>query len=99
MSGRAAVRSALTDRTNPSVVVELGADGEASWSSLGSLEALLVIDRLQGVLRAGDELARTRDDRIAWLLPDAGVEGAVEAVSRARRAIADMGTTLTAGGV
>ena len=95
---RGAVRAALVDRTNPSVVVaELGSDGP-SWSgSLGSPEALLVIDRLQGVLRAGDELARMRDDRIAWLLPESGVEGAVEAVSRARRAISDTGTTLTAG--
>jgi PAS domain S-box-containing protein len=95
---RDAVRSALADGTNPSVVVvELGIDG-ASWSgSLGSREALLVIDRLQGRLRAGDELARLRDDQIAWLLPESGLEGAVEAVSRARRAISDTGTTLTAG--
>lgn len=97
-SVRGAVRSALADGTNPSVVVvELGNDGP-SWSgSLGSPEALVVIDRLQGLLRAGDELARMRDDQIAWLLPEAGVEGAVEAVSRARRAISDTGTTLTAG--
>jgi PAS domain S-box-containing protein len=95
---RAAVRAGVAGRANPSVVVVvLGSDGP-SWSgSLGSPEALLVIDRLHGVLRAGDELARVRDDRIAWLLPEVGVEGAVEAVSRARRAIAETGTTLTAG--
>ena len=95
---RDAVRSALADGTNPSVVVvELGSEGP-SWSgSLGSPEALVVIDRIQGLLRAGDELARMRDDQIAWLLPDSGPEGAVEAVSRARRAISDTGTTLTAG--
>lgn len=97
-SVRGAVRSALADGTNPSVVVvELGNDGP-SWSgSLGSPEALVVIDRLQGLLRAGDELARMRDDQIAWLLPESGLEEAVEAVSGARRAISDTGTTLTAG--
>ncbi len=95
---RDAVRSALADGTNPSVVVvELGSDGPSWTGGLGSPEALLVIDRLQSLLRAGDELARMRDDRIAWLLPETGLEGAVEAVSRARRAISSTGATLTAG--
>jgi PAS domain S-box-containing protein len=95
---RGAVRAALADGTNPSVVVlELGSEGPGWSGSLESPEALLAIDRLHGVLRVGDELARMRDDRIAWLLPECGVEGAVEAVSRARRAISATGTTLTAG--
>jgi PAS domain S-box-containing protein len=95
---RDAVRSALADGTNPSVVVvELGSDGPRWSGGLRSPEALLVIDRLQGLLRAGDELARMGGEQIAWLLPESGLDGAVEAVSRARRAISDTGTTLTAG--
>lgn len=95
---RATVRRARPNGTEVSVaLLELGSSSRSFTGRLGAPDALIAIERLQSELRAGDELARTRDDEIAWILPDASAAAAVEAVARARRALVDTGTTLTAG--
>lgn len=95
---RAAARRARASGTAVSVaILELGSSSRSFTGHLGAPEALIAIERLQATLRAGDELARTRDDEIAWILPDASAAFAVEAVARARRALAEIGATVTAG--
>ncbi len=95
---RAAVRRARASRAEVSVaVLELRCSARSFAGQLGTPDALIAIERLQATLRAGDELARTRDDEIAWILPDSGEVSAIEAVARARDALAEVGATITAG--
>ena len=48
--------------------------------------------------RAGDDLARTRDAELAWILPETDADGGVEAVERWRADLGDVaGVQLTAG--
>ena len=95
---RAAVRRARTSEKTISVaVLDLRSIVPGASPGLGTPDALIAIDRLQRTLRAGDELARTHEDEIAWILPDTSWTSAVEAVARARAALADLGVTLTAG--
>jgi hypothetical protein len=94
----ATARRALADGATASVVgARLAGDVERRNGFLGSPAALLAIERLRALLRAGDELARTRDDGLVWILPDTSAEGAIGVVGRARLALVDMGTTMTAG--
>ena len=75
---REAVRRAIADATDVSLVVaELGSTDGTWTGSLCSPEALVVIERIQSTLRAGDELARTSDDELAWILPDTDADGAL----------------------
>lgn len=56
----------------------------------GSLDrrALLgVVDRLRDIVRAGEQLARTQEAEIGWILPETTAEGALAAVARARKAL------------
>lgn len=89
------VRRALAEGVGASVVVgELG--GSSSARGPGSADALAV-ERLRALMRADDELARTGDGELVWILPGTDREGAVEAVTRARAAISDLPVALTAG--
>ena len=95
---RAAVRRARADGKDVSVaILALQSEAQSFTGGLGAPEALLVIERLQAALRAGEELGRTGDDEIALILPDTDAAAAVEAVGRARRELAGLGATLTAG--
>ena len=61
-------------------------------------EGLVAVERLRALVRAGDELARTRENEIAWVLPGADAHAGVGAVARARAALAELGgVTLTVG--
>ncbi len=56
----------------------------------GSLDrrALLgVVERLRGIVRAGEQLARTEETEIGWILPETTADGAMAAVTRARNAL------------
>jgi PAS domain S-box-containing protein len=89
---RDAVRRAIAGGTNTSVaLIELGVDVE-------SPEGLIAIDRLRALVRAGEDLARTKRDELAWILHDTGRQGAAQAVRRAQHELTEAtGITLTAG--
>jgi PAS domain S-box-containing protein len=89
---RHAVGRALAAETSLSVCfVELDRDLERP-------ETLLAVERLRALVRTGDDLGRTADGALAWILVDTDAEGAVDAVSRARRELAHVtDVTLTAG--
>lgn len=93
------VRRALADGTNVTVVLaELQVHGHADGATFRRPEALLAVERLRALVRAGDELARTRDAELAWILPDTNAHGGAGAVARARTELAMLdGVTLTAG--
>jgi PAS domain S-box-containing protein len=89
------VRRALAEGMEASIVVgELG--GSSAARGPGSADALAV-ERLRALMRAEDELARTGDGELVWILPGTDRDGAVEAVTRARAAISDLPVALTAG--
>ena len=93
------VRRALATGTNVAVVLaELAVDGRADATTFRRPEALVAVERLRGLVRAGDELARTRDAELAWILPDTNAHGGTGALARARTELATLdGVTLTAG--
>jgi PAS domain S-box-containing protein len=96
---RAVVRRAVENGENATLVLaELGVDGGVGDGALRRPEGLVAVERLRALARAGDELARTREDEIAWILPATDAHGGVGAVARARTALAELGrVTLTAG--
>ena len=78
-----AVRRARKSGTNVTVVLAQIATGGRA---------------VDGVLEQPEELARTGDCEIGWILPETDGAGGIEAVSRWRSEIADVGdVTLTAG--
>ena len=96
---RAVVRRAIGAGENATLVLaELGLDGGVGDGALQRPEGLVAVERLRSLARAGDELARTREDEIAWILPGTDAHGGVGAVARARTALAELGrVTLTVG--
>ena len=94
-----AVRRARKSGTNVTVVLaQIATGGRAVDDVLEQPEALVAVDRLERGVRAGDELARTGKCEIGWILPETDAAGGIEAVSRWRSEIADVGdVTLTAG--
>jgi PAS domain S-box-containing protein len=92
------VRRATTSGNALTVaVLQLGSDAPTWTGRLGSPAALLAVERLDGLVRAGEELARVADDLVAWIIPDAGAEGTLGSVLRIRRGLADLGVTVTTG--
>ena len=94
-----AVRRALANGSNVTVVLaELGASGRRGEGVFRRPEALVAVERLRALLRAGDEIARTGDGELAWILPETDAHGGVGTVARARVDLAVLdGVTLTAG--
>jgi PAS domain S-box-containing protein len=94
-----AVRRAIHAGTSVTVVLaELAVYGRAGGGVFGRPEALLAVDRLRRLLRAGDDFARTGDSELAWILSETDVAGGVEAIGRWRAELADVhGVELTAG--
>lgn len=94
-----AVRRALGGGENVALVLaELEVDGGAESGVLLRPEGLVAVERLRALVRAGDELARTRENEIAWILPGADAHAGVGAVARARAALAALDrVTLTVG--
>ena len=95
----AVVRRAVENGENATLVLaELGVDGGVGDGALRRPEGLVAVERLRALVRVGDELARTREDEIAWILPGTDAHGGVGAVARARTALAELGrVTLTVG--
>jgi PAS domain S-box-containing protein len=93
------VRRALATGTNVTVVLaELAVDGRANGATFRRPKALVAVERLRALARAGDELARTRDAELAWILPDTNAHGGTGAIARARTELATLGdVTLTVG--
>ena len=80
------------------VLAEIGLEGGTGDGVLLRPEGLVAVERLRSLARAGDELARTRENEIAWILPGADAHGGVGAVARARAGLAELGgVTLTVG--
>ncbi len=94
-----AVRRARKSGTNVTVVLaQIATGGRAVDDVLEQPEALVAVDRLERGVRAGDELARTGRCEIGCILPETDAAGGIEAVSRWRSEIADVGdVSLTAG--
>ena len=94
-----AVRLAMKTSANVTVVLaQLSLHGRAAEGVLARPEAILAVDRLERILRAGDDLARTGACELGWILTETDVAGGIEAVERWRSAIADVGgVTLTVG--
>lgn len=96
---REAVRRALSSGGNVTVVLgALGVGGATGETALGRPEGLLAIDRLGTTMRVGDLLGRTRDGRLAWILPDTDMHGGVGAIARVRTDLAGLeNVSLTVG--
>jgi PAS domain S-box-containing protein len=96
---RAVVRRAIENGENATLVLaELGVGEGVGDGALRRPEGLVAVERLRALARAGDELARTREDEIAWILPGTDAHGGVGAVARARTALAELArVTLTVG--
>jgi PAS domain S-box-containing protein len=94
-----AVRRAIATGTNVAVVLaELGIAGCTGDGVFRRPEALAAVERLRALLRAGDEIARTGEGELAWILPDTDTHGGVGAVARARTDLAALqGVSLTVG--
>jgi PAS domain S-box-containing protein len=92
-----AARRALTTGGNLTVVLAaLSVDGRSGEGVFRRPEALVAVERLRALMRADDELARTRDGELAWILPDTDAHGGVGAVARARTDLAFLdGVALT----
>ncbi len=94
-----AVRRATRAGGNVTVVLaELSVGGPSRDGIPTRPEALVAVDRLARLVRAGDDLARTGLSELGWILPDTDGDGGVEAVARWCAAIEDVdGVRLTAG--
>jgi GGDEF domain-containing protein len=94
-----AVRRATASGANLTVVLaEVGLDGVTGAAVFHRPEGLVAVERLRSLVRAGDEIARTREGELAWLLPETDVHGGIGAVARARTELAVLpGVTLTVG--
>ncbi len=94
-----AVRRAIHAGTVVTVVLaELAVHGRTGGGAFGRPEALIAVDRLRRLARAGDEVARTGDSELAWILPETDVAGGLEAIDRWRAELADVhGVELTVG--
>jgi PAS domain S-box-containing protein len=94
-----AVRRAFTSGANVTVVLAvLSVDGRTGPHVFRRPEGLVAVERLRAFVRADDELARTREDELAWILADTDAHGGVGAVARARTDLAVLdGVALTAG--
>ena len=94
-----AVRRAVQNGTNVTIVLaELSVHGRTGLGVFGHPEALLAVERLRRLVRAGDDLARTGDAELAWILPETDVVGGLEAIDRWRADLDGMhGVELTAG--
>ena len=95
----AAVRRAIQSGTNVTVVLaDLAVHGRVGDGVFGRPEAHLAVEQLSRLARAGDELARTDDGELGWILPETDAAGGVEAVARWRAALGEIGgVRLTAG--
>ena len=95
----AAVRRAIQSGTNVTVVLaDLAVHGRVGDGVFGRPEAHLAVEQLSRLTRAGDELARTDDGELGWILPETDAAGGVEAVARWRAALGEIGgVRLTAG--
>ena len=95
----AAVRRAIQSGTNVTVVLaDLAVHGRVGDGVFGRPEAHLAVEQLSRLARAGDELARTDDGELGWILPETDTAGGVEAVARWRAELGDIGgVRLTAG--
>ncbi len=94
-----AVRRAIQGGTNVTVVLaDLAVHDRVGEGVFGRPEAHLAVERLTRLLRAGDELARTDDGELGWILPETDLGGGVDAVARWRDELGDIGgVQLTAG--
>jgi len=92
---REAVRQAVAGGGNVSVaLLEPG----VGWSGgLGTADGRRLVERLGGLVRTGESLARVRGDELAWILPGTDAAGAAKAVARVREELSGLGATLTAG--
>jgi PAS domain S-box-containing protein len=79
------------------VSVALLEPGVGWTGGLGSPDGRRLVERLGGLLRAGESLARVRGDELAWILPGTDAASAVKAVARVREELSGLGATLTAG--
>jgi PAS domain S-box-containing protein len=95
----AAVRRTIQSGGNVTVVLaDLAIHGRVGEGVFGRPEAHLAVDHLRRLIRAGDELARTDDGELGWILPDTDAAGGVEAVERWRAELGGIGgVRLTAG--
>ncbi len=59
------------------VLADLAVHGRAGDGVFGRPEAHLAVEQLSRLARAGDELARTDDGELGWILPDTDAAGAV----------------------
>ena len=94
-----AVRRAIEGGTNVTVVLaDIAVHGRVGDGVFGRPEAHLAVEQLSRLARAGDELARTDDGELGWILPDTDGAGGVEAVARWRAELSEIGgVRLTAG--
>ena len=84
-----AVRRALATGSNVTVVLaELAAGGSTGPGVFRRPEALVAVQRLRALLRVDDEIARTGEGELAWILHDTDAHGGVGAVARARTDLA-----------
>jgi hypothetical protein len=80
------------------VLADLSVHGRVGDGVFGRPEAHLAVAQLSRIARAGDELARTDDGELGWILPDTDAAGGVEAVARWRDELDQIGgVRLTAG--
>jgi PAS domain S-box-containing protein len=94
-----AVRRAIQGGTNVTVVLaDLAVHGRVGDGVFGRPEAHMAVERLSRLARAGDELARTDDGELGWILPETDAAGGIDAVARWRNALGEIGgVVLTAG--
>jgi PAS domain S-box-containing protein len=94
-----AVRRALRSGTSVTVVLaELIVHGRTGPGAFTRPEALLAVEHLRRLVRADDDLARTGEAELAWILRETDADGGVEALERWRTGLEDVdGVELTAG--
>jgi PAS domain S-box-containing protein len=95
-----AVRRAVKTGTSAAVVLaELSFGGGHTNGVLHRPEALVVVELLQQVARADDELARLGDAELGWILPDTDADGALRALERWRAEVAAIAPIEVTAGV